>query len=133
MTAATINAPDRQEAVFLPDGVKKLEYIPDPRMERTASFKIEREDHTIGNLLRMQLLRYRDVVFVGYRHPHPLQHHIILRVQTKGSSEGATASSSIEPTPVKAVMQATHDLMAEITLLKERFEFEIAKFEPNRV
>jgi DNA-directed RNA polymerase II subunit RPB11 len=30
----------------------------------------------------MQLLDDERVIFVGYRQPHPLLHHIILRVQT---------------------------------------------------
>lgn len=30
----------------------------------------------------MQLLRDKRVVFVGYKNPHPLEHHVLLRVHT---------------------------------------------------
>lgn len=36
----------------------------------------------MGNLIRMQLLRDKQVKFAGYIHPHPLIHKIELRVQT---------------------------------------------------
>ena len=36
----------------------------------------------MGNLVRMQLLRDKQVKFAGYIHPHPLIHKIELRVQT---------------------------------------------------
>jgi hypothetical protein len=36
----------------------------------------------MGNLIRMQLLRDKQVKFAGYIHPHPLIHRIELRVQT---------------------------------------------------
>ena len=33
---------------------------------------IQDEDHTLGNIVRLQLLRDRSVKFAGYRKPHPL-------------------------------------------------------------
>jgi DNA-directed RNA polymerase II subunit RPB11 len=76
-----------------------------------ASFTIEREDHTVGNILRMyvqknhvplrpwlcssvhlflfssvsarfyrQLHRDPNVLFAGYKLPHPLQYKVIVRV-----------------------------------------------------
>ncbi|GJD12255.1 DNA-directed RNA polymerases II, IV and V subunit 11 [Galdieria sulphuraria] len=114
------NAPDRFEAVVLPDGVAKLEYQKDTKVPHSAIVKIEREDHTIGNLLRMQLLRDPKVIFAAYRAPHPLQHHIIIRVQTK--------SSDREPyTPIDALANALSDLNTEMSLLSERLEEEIQK------
>ncbi|KAK4529070.1 hypothetical protein GAYE_SCF7681MG7020 [Galdieria yellowstonensis] len=113
------NAPDRFEAVVLPDGVAKLEYQKD-KVPNSAIIKIEREDHTIGNLLRMQLLRDPKVIFAAYRAPHPLQHHILVRVQTK--------SSEMEPyTPIDALANAFNDLGTEMSLLSERLEEEIQK------
>mmetsp|Transcript_14231 Transcript_14231/g.30658 ORF Transcript_14231/g.30658 Transcript_14231/m.30658 type:complete len:121 (+) Transcript_14231:66-428(+) len=110
------NAPDRFEAVYLPDGVKKVEYIPDPHTANAATFKIEREDHTIGNLLRMQLLEDKDVVFAGYRQPHPLQHHIIVRIQTKSSPTGQGV------TTVAALRSTIDNLISEMSLITERLE-----------
>jgi len=111
------NAPDRFEAVYLPDGVKKVEYLPDLQNPNTATFKIEREDHTIGNMLRMQLLRDRDVIFAGYRQPHPLQHHIIVRIQTKSNTTGQDVST------VAALRGAINSLNSELQLISERLEY----------
>lgn len=85
----------------------RLEYTPDPKVENAGVFKIEREDHTLGNLLRMQLLEDDRVVFVGYRQPHPLEHHILLRVQTSAAC-----------TPRQAVFQAIECLTTELDSIK---------------
>lgn len=76
-------------------------------------FRLEREDHTLANLLRMQLIRDPDVLFVGYKHPHPLDHHIELRVQT------STNTRAGKYMPPEAVRVALMDLSAEISRLAE--------------
>lgn len=50
------------------------------------------------------------MLFAGYKNPHPLEHKIILRVQT-----------TPETSPSDAVASAINDLMAEFSLLEERF------------
>ena len=40
------------------------------------------EDHTLGDLLRIYLLRHKQVRFAGYRLSHPLDDTLELRVQT---------------------------------------------------
>jgi len=57
-----------------------------------------------------QLLKDPHVLFAGYKQPHPLEHKIILRVQT-------TADYS----PQDAVKNAITDLISELSLLEERF------------
>jgi DNA-directed RNA polymerase II subunit RPB11 len=44
-------------------------------------FTINKEDHTVGNMIRHQLLKDPQVLFAGYKNPHPLEHKIILRIQ----------------------------------------------------
>lgn len=88
---------------MLPDDVERLEYTPDPKLANCGTFKIEREDHTLGNMLRMKLLENPEVIFVGYKQPHPLWHHILLRVQT-------TAANS----PQKALSDSINDLQNEL-------------------
>ncbi|CAI9103040.1 OLC1v1001457C1 [Oldenlandia corymbosa var. corymbosa] len=111
-----MNAPDRYERFVVPEGVKKVSYERDTKTLNAASFTIEREDHTIGNILRMQLHRDPSVLFAGYKLPHPLQYKIIVRIQT-------TAQSS----PMQAYNQAVNDLDKELDHLKEQFEAEVAK------
>lgn len=58
-----------------------------------------------------QLLKDPQVLFAGYKVPHPLEHKVVLRIQT-------TADYS----PVDALNNAINDLMAEFSLLEERFK-----------
>ena len=51
-----------------------------------------------------------NVLFAGYKQPHPLEHKFILRIQT------TTAYS-----PQDAMMNAITDLISELSLLEERF------------
>ncbi|CDP03451.1 unnamed protein product [Coffea canephora] len=131
-----MNAPDRYERFVVPEGVKKVSYERDTKIINAASFTVEREDHTIGNILRMQvpislnffehlsfqgvlflqLHRDPDVLFAGYKLPHPLQYKIIVRIHT-------TSQSS----PMQAYNQAVNDLDKELDHLKSAFEAELAK------
>jgi len=109
--AQIMNAPDRFELFDLPEGVKKVSYQKDTKVQNAASFAIQKEDHTLGNIIRMQLLRDPDVTFAGYRMPHPLDHYISVKIQTNQNS-----------TPHQALNGALNDLMYEITILEEKFK-----------
>ncbi|XP_057949781.1 DNA-directed RNA polymerases II, IV and V subunit 11 isoform X1 [Malania oleifera] len=106
-----MNAPDRYERFVVPEGTKKVSYDRDTKIINAASFTIEREDHTIGNILRMQLHRDDNVLFAGYKLPHPLQYKILVRIHT-------TSQSS----PMQAYNQAINDLDKELDHLKNAFE-----------
>ncbi|KAM1030799.1 hypothetical protein ACFX15_033953 [Malus domestica] len=111
-----MNAPDRYERFVVPEGTKKVSYERDTKIINAASFTIEREDHTIGNILRMQLHRDENVLFAGYKLPHPLQYKIIVRIHTSSQSS-----------PMQAYNQAINDLDKEFDHLKNGFEAEVAK------
>ena len=61
----------------------------DTKVKDAATFIIQREDHTLGNVIRHKLLEDQDVIFAAYRIPHPLEHVMHLRVQTNGCGGGA--------------------------------------------
>ena len=105
-----MNAPPRYEAFILDDGEKKIEIEKDTKVPNAAVFTFNKEDHTLGNLLKHQLLKDPRVLFAGYRNPHPLEHRIFLRVQTDSST-----------TPAEVLDSAITDLTAELSLLEERF------------
>ncbi len=46
-----MNAPDPFESFYSPPGEEKIVMQLDTRMPNTAVFRINREDHTIGNLI----------------------------------------------------------------------------------
>ena len=62
-------------------------------------------------MIRCQLLKDPQVLFAGYKNPHPLEHKIILRIQTTS-----------DYTPQEALMNAITDLMSELSLFEERFK-----------
>ena len=47
-----------------------------------AIFTINKEDHTVGNIIRHQLMKDPNVIFAGYKNPSPFVNQIIIRVQT---------------------------------------------------
>jgi len=85
------NRPERHELLTLPVGAKKVVVLRDQRLTNASTFVVEREDHTIGNLLRMQLLRDPKVLFAGYKVPHPLDYKILVKIQTAAGSTPVTA------------------------------------------
>ncbi len=52
--------------------------------ESNVTLLFDKEDHTLGNLLRHELLKDPDVLFAGYKVPHPLFRTVEVRVQTVG-------------------------------------------------
>ena len=63
------------------------------------------------NFLRCQLLKDPNVLFAGYKNPHPLENKVILRIQTTS-----------DYTPQEALMNAITDLISELSLFEERFK-----------
>lgn len=90
---------------------RRLEFRKDTKQPNAGTFVLQREDHTVGNLVRCMLHRDEHVVFAGYRQdlppsrpyaympsapssslcaalgriPHPLKHEMHVRVQTDGT------------------------------------------------
>jgi len=104
------NAPDRFERFVVPDGVKKVAYEKDSRVEDAGTFIVQREDHTLGNLIRVKLLEDKNVSFAGYKIPHPLEYQMLFKVQTKPETD-----------PIKVMVKATNDLAVEIESIKAAF------------
>ena len=109
-----MNAPDRTTAFLLDEEIdeKKITAAPDLKIENATLFTLNREDHTMGNLLRMQLLRDPNVRFVGYMMPHPLIMSFNLKVQTNSNMVKPTAS----------LLTSVEDLSAEVDHLNATFD-----------
>ncbi|KAL9620820.1 MAG: hypothetical protein Q9160_004720 [Pyrenula sp. 1 TL-2023] len=112
------NNPPRHELILLGPGEKKLIEEVDTRVPNACIFTFNKEDHTLGNLLRARLLENPHILFSGYKVPHPLVPSFILRVQTDG-----------EITPKQALIAATTDLVSDLDNLSREFtkEFELVK------
>uniref|UniRef100_A0AC35TMM7 RNA_pol_L_2 domain-containing protein n=1 Tax=Rhabditophanes sp. KR3021 TaxID=114890 RepID=A0AC35TMM7_9BILA len=106
-----MNAPAPFESFLLFDGEKKITFEKDTKVPNAAVFCINKEDHTLGNLLKHQLLKDPHVLFAGYRNPHPLEHKFNLRIQTTPESD-----------PTKVLTDAISDLVAELSMMEDRFK-----------
>lgn len=53
---SNMNAPSRSDAYLLPEGAQKVMYEKDTKISNAGKFTILREDHTMGNLIRMCVL-----------------------------------------------------------------------------
>ena len=78
-----MNQPSRAEKFVLPDGVRKLTFTRDTKVANAGTFIVQKEDHTLGNTVRMQLHRDPNVVFAGYQVPHPSDNRIIVKVRAR--------------------------------------------------
>ncbi|PXF49812.1 DNA-directed RNA polymerases I and III subunit RPAC2 [Gracilariopsis chorda] len=52
--------------------------------QRSQTFVLRNEDHTLGNALRYVLIKNPDVKFCGYSIPHPSENIMNVRVETYG-------------------------------------------------
>ncbi|CAO3579923.1 unnamed protein product [Absidia cylindrospora] len=116
-----MNAPDSFELFVIPEGHKKYAQHNGGNGNRhtysqCCNIQIEREDHTLANMLRAQLLKDPRVLFAGYKVPHPLEHNFLIKIQTvPGTSPG------------KALNDATLELIGEINALKNKFDMDVLR------
>ena len=111
-----MNAPERHRSYQLDEGQARMTYEPDQRVASAGTFTINKQAHTVGNLLRMQLLRDGDTRFAGYQLPHPLEHVCHVKVETAPGRA-----------PVEVMGGAVTDLRQEVELLDRGFRDECAR------
>jgi DNA-directed RNA polymerase II subunit RPB11 len=80
-------------------------------------FRIQHEDHTLGNMLTQKLLDEDRVLFAGYRIHHPMDDWIYIRVNV---SDDITR-------PVDLVNVAINNLVTEINRLAGEFDKGVAR------
>lgn len=108
------NAPDRFSLFLLQPGEQRVEMQEDMRIPNAATFVINKEDHTLGNMLRHAVLAQPGVLFCGYKVPHPLEPRVLLKVQTDGSM-----------TPAEVLQQACTKLIVQTGSLKQSWAKEV--------
>lgn len=114
MSANIINVPDRALSWRWLDesDEKRLSFIHDSKKPNAGTFVLSKEDHTLGNLIRLQLLRDSSVRFAGYRMPHPLIFDCHVRVETMDS----------KLTPTNVFDAALSDLQLETETLSRKWD-----------
>ncbi|KAJ2158063.1 DNA-directed RNA polymerase II core subunit [Coemansia sp. RSA 552] len=113
-----MNAPERHEMFTLPDGARKIDIVKDSKMANCIQFNIQREDHTVANILRYKILQHPQVLFAAYRMPHPLEYYVELKVQTTSRT-----------TPVEVMKEAIESLMLEYGNIRSAFDNELFRQE----
>lgn len=93
---------------------KKVTVEMDTKIPNAATVIIAKEGHTLGNLLRYQLLENPRVTFAGYKVPHPLKYEVHIKVQTTG----------MDYPPQHAVNDAIELLVGKFANLTGQFERE---------
>lgn len=111
-----MNAPPRYDSFVLGDDEKKLVPQEEAKISNAATFTFNKEDHTLANMLRAQLLLNPNVIFAGYRVPHPLEPRVEIKVQTDG-----------EKTPHQVLRTATEELILVLAETKKQFKGEVLK------
>eukprot|EP01083_Nonionella_stella_P072733 196233_1 len=114
-----VNLPNRYEAFVLEEGEHKILYKPETKMTNAGKFMIQKEDHTVGNALRMKLLEDPQVLFAGYKIPHPLKYEVVIMVRTRDRTK----------TPLDAFNNAVMEIQNELTAIKQLFSDAVRDFE----
>ena len=68
-----------------------------------------------------QLHRDKEVIFAGYKFPHPLEYHIFIKVQTMGKKS-----------PREAFDDSLSDLIMELDDIRSKFQVRITANHANR-
>jgi len=102
-----------------PEDERKSTYTADSKRPNCGTFVLEKEDHTLGNLLRIQLLRDNTVRFAGYRMPHPLVFDCHVRVETM--------DAKVKPEHV--FLAAIFDLQNEVERMEKQWEMAVNDYE----
>ena len=86
-----------------------------------ATFSFVDEDHSLGNLLRNQIVKNKQVDFCAYSVPHPSEPLMNVRIQVAESAEGQTDANQVLRHGLKRVSKICD-------VLSEKFEARLAEF-----
>jgi len=81
-----------------------------------SQFKLMKEDHTMGNSIQTELLENKNVIFSGYRIPHPLKKELYIKIKTKSTTK-----------PKKELIKGIKSLQSKIKKIKIEFKSSISK------
>ncbi|TNV75507.1 hypothetical protein FGO68_gene11799 [Halteria grandinella] len=101
---------------------EKINYVKDSKIQNFANIAIKDEDHTLGNVVRMQLLKDPQVRFAGYRRLHPLENIIEIKVQTEVNQKS----------PPQAVIDACQNTINHVTAIEMSFRKAYEQFEMEK-
>jgi DNA-directed RNA polymerase II subunit RPB11 len=83
----------------------------------TSIFTLNKEDHTLGNLLSSRLRSKPYILFAGYKAPHPLIAKVELRIGTDGTI-----------TPKDALIEACKEVVLDLEKMSSEFSKEVSLY-----
>mmetsp|Transcript_2307 Transcript_2307/g.3119 ORF Transcript_2307/g.3119 Transcript_2307/m.3119 type:complete len:125 (+) Transcript_2307:32-406(+) len=119
-----MNAPPAEEHLILADDETKAQYDKDTLLTHSGTFTFWKEDHTLGNPIRMSLLRDNRVLFAGYRMPHPLEHRVCVKVRTRETTNPVVVVKDSIDLLCAELTTVETDLKAQIQHILERNNYE---------
>ncbi|EPY41671.1 DNA-directed RNA polymerase II subunit RPB11 [Angomonas deanei] len=106
-------------------GDTKIVEIVKENQFNSSQFKLEKEDHTVANLLQKKLHRSPNVQIAGYMVPHPTQHRVELRVQTAAPNGDDRSGQTVVPTPKEALQGAIEECLRDLQDLEDQLRMEV--------
>ena len=97
----------------------RVSVVDDSRIPSTSTVTLNRQDHTVTNLLSNEIRKNENVIFSGYRVPHPLVPKAEIRVQTKPNTQ----------TPKDVLKDAATKLLADVNNFEESVKTELHRVE----
>ncbi|XP_059140104.1 DNA-directed RNA polymerase II subunit RPB11-a-like [Physella acuta] len=94
---------------------KKIYIEKDTKVPNAAIFTVNKEDDTLGNVITTQLLKDPQVLFAGYKIPHPLEHKFVLRIQTTPDYTSQEAITNAITDLISDTTNAITDLISDTT------------------
>ena len=73
-----------------------IEILKGQKMINSVTYRIQLEDHTVGDVLIIYLLKNKDVRFAGYRIPHPLDDILQIKVQTAAQDTNRVVNETLQ-------------------------------------
>ena len=92
-----------------------VKILKEEKEQNSYTFTIEKEDHTLGNMLTDQLLQEPRVQFAGYRIEHPTKDIIHIRVKV----------SIFESNPYTLIKSPVAELIRNVDSLTEQFKAQV--------
>ena len=99
------------------DTKERVTYEKSQKIANFATITIHEEDHTLGNIVRQQLLRDQRTRFAGYRKPHPLFDLVELKVQANNEE------------PFKLVEDACYNLTNHVDAIETSFQQALVEYQ----
>jgi len=84
----------------------------------TLHIQIKQESHTIGSILKAELINHRNVCMASYLKPHTQQDFIQLKIKTNSKTS-----------PIKEILTTCTNLLQQLRVLDEKFVEKLKDYE----